>query len=183
MTKKILSIATAVILAFASFSLSAQDRLFGELSNLKGVTSVYVGKSMLQLAGSSINMADGINTSRLLSKMTGVEVVTCENKKSAKEMNKKIDAIIRTMPDLEVLTEVNDNDSKDASHVVIYSKSNPDTGVISTLLITAISPDDPTVVAIHGNFTPDDIAAALSSVSGNADANASDSPDDSTEND
>lgn len=172
MKKKIYLIMVALVVALSCSSVKAQDRLFKNIAKMDGVTSVYVGKQMIRLMGDT-NIIGGLgnfNASALLSKLTGIEVLSCENAKNAKQVTKTIDGIIKSMDDLEVITEVEDNeDSKDSSHVVIYSRSKPGSDVIKTLLINVQSDNEPTIVALHGDFTIEDIAAAMGSDNGKTD--------------
>lgn len=156
----------------AAFSLPcpAQDRLFKDLSNQKGCTSIYVGKGVLKLAGSSSDLIGGIgnvNVKKLYDKITSIEVITCDEDEYAKDLNKKIPELIAGISDLDILTEVNDNDGDESSNVTIYTRQKPGSDIINTLLIAVCGDDDPTLVAIHGNFTMDDIAAAISTAEDN----------------
>lgn len=164
MKKRFYLIIAAMIVALACTTVNAENRLFKNISKMDGVTSVYVGKQMLKLAGDMnlVGNTGNFDTSKLLSKLTGVEVVTCDNKKYAKEVSKKIDGIIKSMGDLEIVTEVDDNeDAKDKSHVVIYAKSTPGSDIIKTLLINVQSENEPTIVALHGDFTFEDLTSAM----------------------
>lgn len=170
MKKRIYLLAIALVLAMSSMSLNAQNRIFGSLSKMEGVTSVYVGKPMLQLAGSNIDSfagAGNINVGKLMSKLSGIEVVTCDKEKYAKKVNQAIESAIKSMRNLEVMTEVNSNESsKKSEQVVIYYQSNPDTDVITALIIAVISPKEPALIALHGKFTAEDLAELANSGEG-----------------
>lgn len=152
----------AVMIALAGSSLKAQGRMFGELSKTDGCTSIYVGETLLKLvgdkAGNLVGNTGGINTSVLMDKLTSVEVITCDNEKKAKEISKKIDATIAAMQGLTVMAEVKDSES----NIVMYAKEEPGSDIIRTLIINVASDGEPTVVALNGNFTAEDIATVMS---------------------
>lgn len=161
MKQRLIMMIAAVIIALAGSSLKAEDRMFGELSKTDGCTSIYVGETLLKLvgdkAGNIVGDAGGINTAALIDKLTSVEVITCENSKKAKEISRKIEATIAAMQGLTVMAEVKD----DESNIVIYAKKQPGSEFITTLIINVTPDDDPTVVALNGSFTTEDIAAVM----------------------
>lgn len=164
MKRTILSLLAIVMTAAFSLPCSAQDRLFKNMSDLKGCTSIYVGKAVLKLAGSSssfIGNLDNVNLKKLYDKINSIEVVACDDDEYAAAINKKISELVAGISDLNLLTEVNENDGDGSSNVTIYTRQKPGSDIINTLLIVVMGDDDPTLVAFHGDFTMDDILAAL----------------------
>ncbi len=177
MNRKLLLITAALIISLAGFYTKAQQRMFPNISKMEGVTSIYIGKPMLQLASSSelLGSLGNVKMSNLVQKIIGMEVITCDNSKYSKKVSKAITETLASMKDLNVAMEVND-ESKDASKVTIYIQGEPDSDIINTLLIVVNSASEPTIISIQGSFTPQEIAGALSTST--SDGNASESETD-----
>lgn len=160
MKNRILILAAALLFTFAAVPAKAQDRIFNDLSNLPGCTSVYVGKTILRIAGASklIGGTGNFNASKLVGKLDAVEVIACENEKDSKEANRRFAEAISSVKGLSVLMEVKENDD-DGSDVTIFSKEEPDSDIIH-LMVIYVTGDSPTLVALHGSFTPEDILSA-----------------------
>lgn len=166
MKARIYLIALTLLVGLTALSSRAQERLFGKLSKMEGVTSIYVGKTMLRLAGENINILGGTGgweISKILSKLSSIEVITCEDSKNAEFVSKEMEKIVSSIPNLEILTEVNDNEGDgNSEHVIIYAIQKPDSDIIETILISVMGDDEPTLIALHGKLTPEDIGAAFS---------------------
>lgn len=143
-----------------SFSISCTaQRTLSEVSSIKGVTSVFVGKTMLKLADSSMNLdADksAIDTSKLLKDLTSIEIITCEDKDVAKKAKKECDRVLSYFP-FEVITEV----TNDEQNVDISGVFEEDGKTISMLLISVTEPDEATYVLMKGKIDIETLNSAL----------------------
>lgn len=148
----------SALVCFISASCSSQ-RVLSDLSSMKGVTSVYVGKAMLQMAGSSIGMdqnSGGVDVSELINDLTSIEIVTCENKKMASSVQKKCNSILSQYP-FELITEVTSDDEK----VEISGVFDKDSEIINMLLISVVDDDEPTYILMTGKIDMNSLNAAL----------------------
>lgn len=143
-----------------SFSISCTaQRTLSEVSSIKGVTSVFVGKTMLKLADSSMNLdADksAIDTSKLLKDLTSIEIITCEDKNVAEKAKKECDRVLSNFP-FEVITEV----TNDEQNVDISGVFEEDGKTISMLLISVTEPDEATYVLMKGKIDIETLNSAL----------------------
>lgn len=137
-------------------ALGAQANSFYEsCENIPGVTTVYISKAMISLAGDLDVDSGGMNLNSLASKIDGLWVVSAEDKKSAPLKKRALEAF--SNKSYEKLMRVNDdNDTVD-----ILMK--PLGGGRNECVILAIEPDETTVVIISGTFTLQDIVAASKS--------------------
>lgn len=163
--KRIHLLLIALIVAIAGSTANAQNKMFDSLAKMDGVTSIYVGKPMLKIAGNSANLFGnmGFDASSLLSKLDAVEVITCDEGVNTAPIVKAMQDLLASMKDLEVVTEINNNDSgnNDADNVSIYLQSIPGTDRYKALIVAVFSNSEPTLVALSGDFTADDIASVM----------------------
>lgn len=166
MKRKLLAIIAAIIVAAVVIPANAKGRLFKEMSNVKGCTSVYVGEAVLRVAGDFklIGETGGVNLNKLMKKVSYIEIVTCENSQYTKDVIAKASDIVSNIENLEIITEVSESSSNADSptNIVIYYRPVKNTEFMDLLLITIDSNESPVYVAIHGYFTMDDITAAIS---------------------
>ncbi len=156
---KTLRIFLIILAACLTFTSCRAQRELQELSAIKDIQSVYVGKAMLSLAGASMGNslnAPGFDGSKLMKNLTSIEVVTTQNKKSAKEANTLIDKYLDTHK-MEVLTEVSESNE----HVLISGETDPESGNIKKILIKVTEPSEFTCVLIKGNISPEMLQEAI----------------------
>lgn len=133
---RILKLFLWVILSISSISGNAQ-RILSEVSTIKGVTSVYVGKTMLRMAGESMDVSSdrtSVDISKLINELTSIEFIMCNNKNAEELVRKKCDNILAKYP-FEVISEVTNDDEK-MTISGCYNKNGKD---LSMLLITVPS--------------------------------------------
>lgn len=142
-----------------SFTSCRAQRELQELSSIKDIQSVYVGKAMLSLAGASMGTslnAPGFDGSKLMKNITSIEVVTTQNRKSAKEANTIIDRYLDSH-NMEVLTEVSESNE----HVLISGETDPASGNMKKILIKVTEPSEFTCVLIKGDIAPELLQEAM----------------------
>ena len=140
-----------VLFIIAAAAIAADAKTFYEtFEDTPGVSTVYVSKAMISLAG-SLDM-DEMDFSSLASKIDGLWVVTAESTKAA-AVSAKAKEVFKS-PGYEELVRVKD----DKESVVILMKTGDNRK--NECVISASEPGEATVIIIKGTFTLEDIMAA-----------------------
>lgn len=137
------------IFCLVAINCSAQ-RMLTEVASMKGVSSVYIGKTMLKLAGSSITVTgdkSAIDLSKLFKDLTSIEIISCDDKDVAEEVEKKCKSILSRYP-MEVLTET----SSDGQNVRISGVFDNDGRNLETLLIAVTGNDEASFILLKGKI-------------------------------
>ncbi|MDE6692340.1 MAG: DUF4252 domain-containing protein [Muribaculaceae bacterium] len=147
------------VMSMMCISCSAQ-RTFSEISSMKGVTSVYVGKTMLKLASSSMALdsdVTAVNMSKIIKNLTSIEIISCEDKKVAEKVQKKCDSILSKYQ-MDVITEVNSNDT----NVEISGAFEKDGETLKMILLSVRGGDSqPTYILMKGKININTLTDAL----------------------
>ena len=147
-----------ISLAMSVFSMNvfaAGKRVFGEVSKLPGVESVYIGPAALRLASSAIlseNLGDGI--SGAIKDLKGIEVIDCSNKKSFGKLEKFADSLVERM-NLEIIIDSQDGDEMTSIYGAVPENSK-DVDTIHALFIVTHDKTSFNLVYISGTI---DLAA------------------------
>ena len=138
------------IVAMASLTVNAQVKAFEKYADMKNVSYVYISKYMLRMASnSSMPSVPGVDTKSLASKLTGIQIISTEEKTArAKVRNDVKDILARDK--YEVLMQIReDGDKVDIYHCV---------GKQQSVVVMLMDEDDSaTVMIFSGNFTLDDV--------------------------
>ena len=133
-----------------SISCSAQ-KMLSDVSSMEGVSSVFIGSTMLSLAGgASMNITSdnsSIDLTKLLSKISSIEIVSSEDRKAAKNLEKKCRDILKQYP-FELITET----SSDGDNVQISGVFDKEGKNIEKLLIAVTEPDEVSFILITGDI-------------------------------
>lgn len=146
-----------IIMCMISISCAAQKTL-SEVSNIKGVTSIYIGKMMLKMAGSSIDFGsdqEAVDIGKLVNDLTSIEIVQCDGN-SMEKAEKVCKKILSKLP-LEVVTEV----SKDDQKVEISGVFNKDGKTMSMLLIAVEESSELVYIILKGKISIETLNDAL----------------------
>ena len=146
-----------IILCMMSISCAGQKTL-SEVSNIKGVTSVYIGKMMLKMAGSSIDLGsdqEAVDIGKLVKELTSIEIVQCSGE-SAEKAEKVCRKVMSAFP-LEIVTEV----SKDNQKVEISGVLNKDGKTMSMLLISVEESNQLVYILLKGKISLETLNEAL----------------------
>lgn len=147
-----------MIMSLCAISCSGQ-RTFSEVSSLKGVISVYVGKTMLNIAGETLDTKSGqsaIDISKLVKQLTSIELIQCENPSVGKKVEKMCENILSKYP-FEIITEV----SSDDQNVTISGVFKKNSKYLDMILIAVKNNDAPMYVLLKGNISVDTLNKAL----------------------
>ena len=146
------TLAAAVLLMASATSCHAQKE-FSDLAKIDGVTSIYIGKAMLKMAGGMVGdytNSDDMDLSQAIKDLTSVEVLTTEHQSAVKKLAPMLDAKLKSM-NAEQLMEVNEGKEQ----VVIYAQPYPgDSTLCSSLLIVTREPKEMNIVMLKGKIDP-----------------------------
>lgn len=137
------------IITLAVVSASAQiTRLFDRYSDTKGVTSVYISKTMINMMP-DLELND-IELKGMGDKLNNIRVLTTENSALVSKISQEATTEIKK-DGYEILLSANDDGEK----TVIYLKTD-DKG-INNYIIIAQEPKELCIVLISGTLKPSDI--------------------------
>jgi len=153
MKRLILSLLTACMAIFAAPSCSSQVKVLKNAADIDGVTSIYLSKTMLSLAG-GISGVDGMEDIKpFIKKLNSIELVIAETDATKKKLRAECASVTKNLNG-EMLTEINDKDD----HVVIYAFNNQDSKkktdelVFDGLLMLVEDATDYVAIYIDGNI-------------------------------
>lgn len=99
------------VLCFISIDCQAQ-RMLSEVASMKGVSSVFIGKTMLEVAGASITITgdqSSIDMSKFFKNLTSIEIISCDDKDNMEKLEEKCRSILSKYS-FEMMTETSDDD-------------------------------------------------------------------------
>ncbi|MPM18493.1 hypothetical protein SDC9_64904 [bioreactor metagenome] len=149
MKKTILS-----ILLLASFTFTfAQKNPFEQFSDMDGVTSVYISKTMLSLIPKNSKMDyGGVKVGGFLNKLSSILILTSEDKKIAPQMLSMANERVKGR-DYELLMRVKSDDN---DNINFFMKGKPE-DIRELIMIVAGNDGENVVMQFLGNFTLQDI--------------------------
>ena len=139
-----------IIVAMASITVNAQVKAFEKYADMKNVSYVYISKYMLGMASkSSMPSVPGVDTKTLGSKLTGIQIISSEEKTARAKLKNDVKDIL-ARDKYEVLLQIReDGDKVDIYHCV---------GKQQSVVVMLMDEDDSvTVMIFSGNFTMDDV--------------------------
>ena len=139
-----------VVVALGSLSAHAQVKAFEKYADTKNVTYVYISKFMLGMAGkNAAPSVPGVDISNLSKKLTGIQIITTENKGARSKLREDAKSII-AKDKYELMMQINEDDSK----VNIYHHI----GKQQSAVIMQVEEDDEFVIMVFsGKFTLEDV--------------------------
>lgn len=139
-----------IMVTMASLTVNAQVKAFEKYADMKNVSYVYISKYMLRMASnSSMPSVPGVDTKSLASKLTGIQIVSSEEKTARAKLKNDVKDIL-ARDKYEVLMQIREDDSK----VDIYHCIGKQQSVVVMLMD---EDDSATVMIFSGNFTMDDV--------------------------
>lgn len=148
MKKIILSILllTSVTLTFA------QKNPFEKFSDMDGVTSVYISKSMLSMLKGSKADFNGVDVGSFVNKLSSILILTSEDKKVAPQMLSMANDRVKGR-DYELLMRVKSDDN---DNVNFFMKGKPER-ITELIMIVAGNDGENVVMQFLGDFTLQDV--------------------------
>ncbi len=138
---------TVVLVLVGVMSLHA-ERIMKDAASINGVTSVYVGKSALRLAG-SVAPIDGID----LKYLTGVEVLSAETPEPVRKLKDSLAGVLKSYrPRLNAVVETRE----DGESMTIYAPDS-DNNILNCLIIVEEEPNELNIIVVSGEIPADKI--------------------------
>ena len=150
MKQKMIRTLLCIMVTMASLTVNAQVKAFEKYADMKNVSYVYISKYMLRMASnSSMPSVPGVDTKSLASKLTGIQIISTEEKTARAKLKNDVKDIL-ARDKYEVLMQIREDDSKvDIYHCV---------GKQQSVVVMLMDEDDSaTVMIFSGNFTMDDV--------------------------
>lgn len=139
-----------IMVAISSLTVNAQVKAFEKYADMKNVSYVYISKYMLGMASkTSMPSVPGVDTKSLASKLTGIQIISSEEKTARVKLKNDVKDIL-ARDKYEVLMQIReDGDKVDIYHCV---------GKQQSVVVMLMDEDDSaTVMIFSGNFTLDDL--------------------------
>ncbi len=150
MKQSIIRTLLCIMVAMTSITVNAQVKAFEKYADMKNVSYVYISKYMLGMASkASMPSVPGVDTKSLASKLTGIQIISSEEKTARAKLKNDVKAIL-DRDKYEVLMQMREDGSKvDIYHCV---------GKQQSVVVMLMDEDDSaTVMIFSGNFTLDDV--------------------------
>ena len=150
MKQKMIRTLLCIMVAMASLTVNAQVKAFEKYADMKNVSYVYISKYMLGMASkASMPSVPGVDTKSLASKLTGLQIISSEEKTARVKLKNDVKDILARNK-YEVLMQIReDGDKVDIYHCVGKQQS--------VVVMLMDEEDSATVMIFSGNFTLDDI--------------------------
>lgn len=150
MKQKMIRTLLCIMVAMASLTVNAQVKAFEKYADMKNVSYVYISKYMLRMASnSSMPSVPGVDTKSLASKLTGIQIISTEEKTARAKLKNDVKDIL-AHDKYEVLMQMReDGDKVDIYHCVGKQQS--------VVVMLMDENDSATVMIFSGNFTLDDV--------------------------
>ena len=150
MKQKMTRTLLCIMVAMASLTINAQVKAFEKYADMKNVSYVYISKYMLGMASkASMPSVPGVDTKSLSSKLTGIQIISSEEKTARAKLRNDVKDIL-ARDKYEVLMQIReDGDKVDIYHCV---------GKQQSVVVMLMDEDDSaTVMIFSGHFTMDDV--------------------------
>ena len=150
MKQKMIRTLLRIMVAISSLTVNAQVKAFEKYADMKNVSYVYISKYMLGMASkASMPSVPGVDTKSLASKLTGIQIISSEEKTARVKLKNDVKDIL-AHDKYEVLMQIReDGDKVDIYHCV---------GKQQSVVVMLMDEDDSaTVMIFSGNFTLDDL--------------------------
>ena len=150
MKQKMIRTLLCIMVAMSSLTVNAQVKAFEKYADMKNVSYVYISKYMLGMASkASMPSVPGVDTKSLASKLTGLQIISSEEKTARVKLKNDVKDILARNK-YEVLMQIReDGDKVDIYHCVGKQQS--------VVVMLMDEEDSATVMIFSGKFTLDDI--------------------------
>ena len=150
MKQKMIRTLLCIMVEMSSLTVNAQVKAFEKYADMKNVSYVYISKYTLGMASkASMPSVPGVDTKSLASKLTGLQIISSEEKTARVKLKNDVKDILARNK-YEVLMQIReDGDKVDIYHCV---------GKQQSVVVMLMDEDDSaTVMIFSGNFTLDDV--------------------------
>lgn len=150
MKQTIIKALLCLVVALSSLTANAQVKAFEKYADMKNVTYVFISKYMLGMAGKNSGLSvPGVDVKTLANKLTGIQIISSENKGAQTKLKNDVKAIM-AKDKYELLMQVNEDDSK----VNIFHH----VGKQQSAVIMQVEDDEElTILVFSGKFSLEDV--------------------------
>ena len=136
------------------------DKLVQELSDIKGVTSVFISESMLQLVEGASDMinAGGVKLDKVIPKLNSIQILNADSAPAVDELRAKLTGYIKKN-NLEVLMQTKDDDEVT---MIYFVESKDFKKESSRLFLFVDEKDEVTFIGLSGRFKLEDLKEMIS---------------------
>ena len=150
MKQTIIKALLCVVVALCSLNANAQVKAFEKYADTKNVTYVFISKFMLGMAGKNAGISvPGVDVKSLTNKLSGIQIITSEDKAAQKKLKNDVKAII-AKEKYELMMQINEDDSK----VNIYHHIGKQQ---SAVVMLVENDNQTTLMVFSGKFTLEDV--------------------------
>lgn len=142
-----------LLLSLCSFVGYAQDSLFDKFSEMEGISSVYISKTMLSMMPDV--EADGIQIGKIANKLESIQILSCEKPALIDQLRKET-AFISPKNGYEELMRM----KEDGERINIYLKELK-SGQKEFVLRIDDKNDEFTIIVITGSLTTEEIKSII----------------------
>lgn len=151
----------ALIMLLGTLAANAQVKSLEKYADMKNVTYVFISKAMLGMAQKATTPSvPGMEMKKVMPKLSGIQIITSENKLASAKMKSDVADIIRKEK-YEVLMQVDDDGEK----VRIYHQEGK---TQSAIIMITEADKELTIIAFSGKFSLNDVKGMVD-VSGDED--------------
>ena len=150
MKQRFIATLVAMALVMTTYVSFGSGRLFGDIGQRDDITSLYIGKTLLRLVGSSVTGSlPGVDIENIADSLDSIEIVTGDSVKAKKFLAAQTVSIIGKLQGLEEALVNDDGDDK----TYIYVQSDPAApDIISRLLIIQEEEDEYQIISMTGKI-------------------------------
>lgn len=151
MKNKVLAFICAIVVCLMSTISCAADRLLPNLKKQEGLTTVYIGKTLLRMAGGRTVVsatAGVVDMDDIVKYLNSVEIVNADTSESVAYLRPIMKNAMAAVNGLNLSMEVNDEDSE----VKIYTVSGSSDDKLSRILLVVTEKDEITLIDMQGDI-------------------------------
>ena len=150
MKQTIIKALLCLVVALSSLTANAQVKAFEKYADMKNVTYVFISKYMLGMAGKNSGLSvPGVDVKTLANKLTGIQIISSENKGAQTKLKNDVKAIM-AKDKYELLMQVNEDDSKvNIFHHVTKQQS--------AVIMQVEDDEELTILVFSGKFSLEDV--------------------------
>lgn len=150
MMKAIRYLLTILVVTISGFAAMAQNSIIDEITDMNGVSSIYISKTMLSKMKPS--MIGDKRIAAIAHELSSITIIEIEKVSTNTKIAQKISQL-KSSPELELLTKIKDN----GENTSIYAKQQGEK--ISMVILLVEEKKDINIIVLTGNISLKSISA------------------------
>ena len=143
----------AICILACAMSTQAQNKIFTKYASMDSISFVCINKAMFNLGSSFIKTATGDDSLGKLSNIDKLLIISAENEKSKKQIDKDINALSNNN-EYEILMT---SHSESGDNIFLFTnKRKP-----HELIIGSVGKQNSSMIVVVGNFTKEEVAKLM----------------------